>query len=178
MNRARVSIFSLFVALAAVGCHGQATVTPQPTATVTDTALSCPSGYTCGYIVSRATCSSATACPTPSSGGPYTPLQTAANALSAPTYTDPAPPTGVYVAYTFQFVYLAGPGVTSPEVAPPSPPSTAQLIAFYPGTMGTPAVTTTAALAPPLLPDAPDPKQLAENSMPAMAKPAVQFKWR
>jgi hypothetical protein len=179
MIRARVSIFALFAALAAAGCaHGQAPVTPAPTATVTDTAQTCPSGYTCGYIVSRATCTSATGCPTPASSGPYTPLQTTANALATPSYTDPAPPPGVYVAYTFQFVYLTGPGLTGPETGAPSAASTAQLISLYPPTPGTPAVTTTAELAPELLPDAPRPQQVAESVIPRMGAPKVEIHWR
>jgi hypothetical protein len=152
-------------------------VTPPPTATVTDTAPTCPPSYTCGFILSRATCTSATVCSTPSSGGPYTPLQTAATALPTPSFVD-TPPTGVYVSYTYQFVFLTGPGLTAPEIAPPSPNSTAQLIAFYPATMGAPGVTTTAALAPSLLPDAPTPQIVASNDVPRMAQPTVQFKWR
>lgn len=176
MNRLfRFCFLMLPLILFAAGCHGQATVTPAPTETVTDSPGSCPTGYTCGYIVSRATCTSATVCPVPASNGPYTPLQTTANALSTPSYTDPAPPTGVYVAYTFQFVYLTGPGLTGPETGAPSAASTAQLIALYPGTLGTPSATTTAELAPPLLPDAPAPRQVAENMVPKMARPTVKI---
>lgn len=176
MNRLfRFCFLMLPLILFAAGCHGQATVTPAPTETVTDSPGSCPTGYTCGYILSRATCTSATVCPVPASNGPYTPLQTTANALSTPSYTDPAPPTGVYVAYTFQFVYLTGPGLTGPETGAPSAASTAQLIALYPGTLGTPSATTTAELAPPLLPDAPAPRQVAENMVPKMARPTVKI---
>ena len=176
MNRfARLFALLLPFVLITAGCHPQAPVTPAPTATVTDTAMTCPSGYTCGYIASRATCTNATTCPAPASSGPYTPLQTTANALATPSYTDPAPPTGVYVAYTFQFVYLTGPGLTGPETGVASPNSTAQLIALYPATPGTPSVTTTAELAPPLLPDVPQPQQVAENMVPKMAQPTVNF---
>ncbi len=178
MNRfARIFVLLLPFVLITAGCHPQAPVTPAPTATVTDTAMTCPSGYTCGYIASRATCTNATTCPAPASSGPYTPLQTTANALATPSYTDPAPPTGVYVAYTFQFVYLTGPSISTPETGAPSAASTATLVALYPGTPGTPNVVTTAMLAPPIGEDVPAP-QVALNTVPRMAKPTVIILWR
>ena len=176
MNRFfRFCFLMLPLILFAAGCHGQAGVTPPPTATVTTSPGSCPTGYTCGYIVSRATCTSATVCPVPASNGPYTPLQNTTNTLPTPSFTDPAPPTGVYVSYTFQFVYLTGPGLTGPETGTASPNSIAQLTALYPATPGTPSVTTTAELAPPLLPDVPQPQQVAENVVPRMARPTVKI---
>ena len=175
MNRfARLFALLLPFVLITAGCHPQAPVTTAPTATVSDTALPCPTGYTCGYIASRATCASATSCPTPSSSGPYTPLQNTSNALTTPNFTDSAPPTGVYVAYTFQFVLLTGPSLSTPETGAPSAASTATLIALYPGTPGTPNVVTTAELAPPIMPDAHEPV-VAENEVPRMARPTVKI---
>lgn len=159
--------------VATVGCKAQAPVTPQPSATVSWPALPCPTGYSCGYIVSSATCTSATVCPTPSSGGPYTPKQTATSPLTNTTYTDTAPPTGVYVAYTIQFVET--PSGASPETGAPSPASIPTLIALYPGTPGQPTVISTAELAPPLLPDVLQPQQLASNLIPTVGRPTVKI---
>lgn len=170
--------FLLPLLLFAVGCHGQAPVSPAPTATVSDAALTCPSGYTCGYIPSRATCTSATSCPTPSSSGPYTALVATASALSTPTYTDSAPPTGVYVAYVWQFVYLTGPNITTPVVGAPSVASTAVLISLYPGTPGTPSVVETAELAPPIrMPSDRSLPILAALDIPVPKMPSVKVAW-
>jgi hypothetical protein len=160
---------------AAVGCKPQAPVSPQPTASISWNALTCPTGYSCGYIVSRATCTSATSCPTPSSSGPYTPIQSATAPLTTASYTDAAPPSGAYVAYTIQFVETPAGG--SPATGAPSPASTATLIALYPGTPGQPSVISTAELAPPVLPYASQPEQLASNWVPIVARPTVRVNY-
>jgi len=159
------------------GCHGQAPVTPQPTNTVSWPAVACPAtGYTCnGYIVSFAVCSTATSCPTPGNPGPgpYTALQTAATAIAGTSFTDSNPPTGVYVAYTVQFVMTPTGG--APITGAPSQPSAAQLVSVYPGTPGQPTVVATAALAPPLLPNAAFEHLMASNLVPIVGRPTVNL---
>ena len=172
MKSINLKFASLLIFLfAAAGCKPQAPVSPPPSATVSWTALPCPTGYSCGYIVSSATCSSPTVCPTPSSGGPYTPKQTASSPLTTNTYTDTAPSTGVYEAYTVQFVETPTGG--SPATGAPSPASAPVLIALYPGTPGQPSATSVAELAPPLSPDASQ-KQLASNWVPLIGRPTVK----
>ena len=168
-------IVALFVVFA-TGCPSQAPVTPQPTATISWPAVTCPSGYACGYIVSRATCASSTTCPTPASNGPYTPLQTTASLVAGTNFTDIAPPTGTDVAYAIQFVETAPGG--QPWTGAPSPASVPQLIALYPATPGQPIVTTTAELAPPLLPDSPAPVSVASNIVPTVRRPTVIIRWQ
>jgi len=167
----------LLVALSVAGCHGQAPVTPAPTASISNTPAVCPSGYTCGYIVSRASCTSSTTCPTPGNPGPgpYTALQTPTTALSSPNFTDPSPPTGVFVVYSEQVVFT---NLSPPWTGPPSPASTPQSIPLYPSTLGAPGVTITAALAPTLLPDAPLPQLVANSSVPMMGRPKVRINFR
>jgi hypothetical protein len=163
--------------VAAVGCHGQAVVTPAPTASISNSPATCPNGYTCGYIVSRASCATASSCPTPGNPGPgpYTALQTPTTALTSPNFTDPAPPTGVYVAYTEQVVYT---NLSPPWTGPPSPASTPQLVALYPGTLAAPSVTMTAELAPTLSPDTLRPQMAFQGAMPAVARPQVKIVWK
>jgi hypothetical protein len=168
----------LVLAAALVGCsHGQAPVTPPPTVTVSNNAPACPTGYTCGYIYSWATCSNATTCPTPGNPGPgpYTALQTPATALTTASYSGPAPATGVYVAFTVQVVYT---NLTPAWTGPPSPASTAQLIALYPPALGAPAVTTIASLAPPLLPSTPpNVFETGKYNVATLAAPTVTVTW-
>jgi hypothetical protein len=97
--------------------------------------------------------------------------------LSTPSYQDQAPPEGVYVAYTFQFVILSGPSITTPITGAPSPASVATLIAVYPGTPAQPSVVETAELAPPLKKGDSQPV-VARNDLPATAQPTVKISWR
>lgn len=175
---ARTLLTFLPLMLVAAGCPSQTAVTPPPTITASDGSPTCATGHTCGYIYSWATCTGPTvaSCPTPGNPGPgpYVSLQTITNTLSSTNYTGPAPVQGTYVALTVQVVYT---DLSPAWVGPPSPVGTPQLISSYPPTLGAPTVTTTAALAPPLFPNASITQTVARNEMPRLTAPTFTIHW-
>lgn len=175
MKEFRALFLAFLVITAAVGCKAQVQASPPPSAVVTWPAAVCPTGQTCGafsYIVSRAVCPTLTTCPAVATGN-YTPLNQATPAATT-TLTDSSPQPGVYEAYVIQVVEAG----TPPIIGLPNVASAPALIASYPPTLGAATVTTTAELAPPVLPDQPAEKLVASNEVPRVARATVKIRWR
>jgi hypothetical protein len=156
------SLFAILALALAAGCHAQV---PQPTAapviSLTWTAASTCGGSNpaCTYVVSRATCPTATTCPANTSGNTAFTALNATAPVSGLTYTDSTPPAGALVIYTATTVQAFSGCPTGGCISQPSGPSNS----------GTPLSVPPS----PTAPAAPNASETAELNQPGSVEPVI-----